>query len=286
MIVFPNCKINLGLHILNKREDGYHNLETVFYPLPLKDALEVVRRDGGLQTIDDSAATHHSPLTTHVSFSATGLPIAGNEANNLCIKAYQLLKKDFPALPPIQMHLHKAIPMGAGLGGGSSDGAFALKLLNDKFQLGLSTQQLIVYALQLGSDCPFFIINKACYATGRGELLKTVNLDLSAYKFAIVNPGIHVNTGWAFSQLCLSDSDRPNLKQIIQQPIETWKDQLINDFEEAVSKAYPEIASIKQQLYNAGAVFASMTGSGSTVFGIFEKEPALKFTESYLYKII
>lgn len=291
MIVFPNCKINLGLHILNKREDGYHNLETVFYPLQWRDALEVVRGDDGRQTADDSAATHNSPLTTHISFSSTGLLIAGDEKNNLCIKAYHLLKKDFPALPPVQMHLHKAIPTGAGLGGGSADGAFALKLLNDKFQLGLSTQQLIDYALHLGSDCPFFIINKPCFATGRGELLETVELDLSAYKFAIVNPGIHVNTGWAFANLS-GRSKRPDseqktdLKHIIQQPISTWKDQLTNDFEEPVSKAHPEIASIKQQLYDAGAVYASMTGSGSTVFGIFEKEPALKFAESYLCKII
>ncbi|HLP37791.1 4-(cytidine 5'-diphospho)-2-C-methyl-D-erythritol kinase [Lacibacter sp.] len=283
MIVFPNCKINLGLHILNKREDGYHNLETVFYPVQLRDALEVVKRDDGRQTTDD---THNSPLTTHISFSSTGLTIAGDEANNLCIKAYQLLKKDFPSLPPVQMHLHKAIPMGAGLGGGSADGAFALKLLNDKFQLGLSTQQLIDYALQLGSDCPFFIVNKPCYATGRGEKLEAVELDLSAYHFAVVNPGIHVNTGWAFAQLNINGSARPDLKAIIQQPIETWKEQLINDFEEAVSKAHPEIATIKQQLYDAGAVYASMTGSGSTVFGIFKEMPQLKFPESYLYKLI
>jgi len=304
MIVFPNCKINLGLHILNKREDGYHNLETVFYPLPLKDALEVIRRDDGAQTTDDSKTLSEPvPQTAgvegsvgdiersrdnDVSFSATGFTIAGDEANNLCIKAYHLLKKDFPSLPPVQMHLHKAIPMGAGLGGGSSDGAFALKLLNDKFQLGLSTQQLIDHALQLGSDCPFFIINKACYATGRGEFLETVELDLSAYHFAIVNPGIHVNTRWAFSQLDLSDTDRPDLKQIIQQPIETWKDQLINDFEEPVSKAHPEIATIKQQLYDAGAAYASMTGSGSTVFGIFEKTETINniFKKDYFQIIL
>ena len=286
MIVFPNCKINLGLHILNKREDGYHNLETVFYPVQLRDALEVVRRDDGRQMTDD---THHSPLTTHessITFSSTGLTIAGDPETNLCIKAYRLLKEDFPALPPVQMHLHKAIPMGAGLGGGSADGAFALKLLDDKFQLGLSTQQLIDYALQLGSDCPFFILNKPCYATGRGEILESVELDLSAYHFAIVNPGIHVNTGWAFAQLNINGSARTDLKAIIQQPIETWKDQLINDFEEPVSKAHPEIGTIKQQLYDAGAVYASMTGSGSTVFGIFEKDPKLTFDEKYLYKVI
>lgn len=287
MIVFPNCKINLGLHILNKREDGYHNLETVFYPVQLRDALEVVRRDDGRQTTD---GTHLSPITTHISFSSSGLPIAGDEANNLCIKAYRLLKKDFPSLPPVQMHLHKAIPMGAGLGGGSADGAFALKLLNEKFQLNLTNKQLIAYALQLGSDCPFFILNKPCYATGRGELLEPVQLDLSAYKFAVVNPGIHVNTGWAFGQLNLSgrsaeSEQRPDLKQIIQQPISTWKQQLINDFEAPVCKAHPEIAAIKHHLYDEGALYASMTGSGSTVFGIFEKEPELKFSGNCFFKI-
>lgn len=313
MLLFPNCKINLGLHILNKREDGYHNLETVFYPVKWRDALEVIRRDDGRQTMDDSktlseredSETLSGPVPqtagvegsveviersrdNEVTFSNTGLPIPGDEANNLCIKAYHLLKKDFPSLPPVQMHLHKAIPMGAGLGGGSADAAFALKLLNDLFQLKLSTQQLIDYALQLGSDCPFFIINKPCFATGRGEILETVELDLSAYHFAIVNPGIHVNTGWAFAQLNIrSDHETwADLRTIIQQPIETWKDQLINDFEEPVSKAHPEIATIKQQLYNAGAVYASMTGSGSTVFGVFEKEPELKLNEKYLYKNI
>lgn len=289
MLSFPNCKINLGLQILNKREDGYHNLATVFYPLPLKDALEVVRRDDGetLSEVEGSAGVIERSRENGVTFSSTGLPIAGDTTNNLCVKAYNLLQKDFPSLPPVLMHLHKAIPMGAGLGGGSADGAFALKLLNEKFQLGLSTQQLIDYALQLGSDCPFFIINKPCFATGRGEVMEEVELDLSAYKFAIVNPGIHVNTGWAFAQLNLSGrSEHPDPKQIIQQPISSWKDQLINDFEEPVCKAHPEIATIKQELYNAGAVYASMTGSGSTVFGMFKKEPELKFDEKFLYKLI
>ncbi|RXK62061.1 4-(cytidine 5'-diphospho)-2-C-methyl-D-erythritol kinase [Lacibacter luteus] len=291
MLSFPNCKINLGLQILNKREDGYHDLATVFYPLPLKDALEVVRRDDGRLTTDDSKTSDDSPLTTHessIDFSSTGLEIAGDQANNLCVKAYHLLKKDFPTLPPVQMHLHKAIPMGAGLGGGSADGAFALKLLNEKFQLNLTDEQLIAYALQLGSDCPFFILNKPCYATGRGELLEPIALDLSAYRFAIVNPGIHVNTGWAFTQLQLrSDHETwADLRTIIQQPISTWKEQLINDFEEPVSKAHPEIAALKQQLYDAGAVYASMTGSGSTVFGMFEREPELKFDQTYFFKII
>ena len=276
MIVFPNCKINLGLHILNKREDGFHNLETIFYPLPLKDALEVIRNEE--QHADE------------VVFRNSGNLVEADTQNNLCIKAYDLLKKDFPTLPSIQMHLHKTIPMGAGLGGGSSDGAFTLKLLNEKFQLGLSTQQLINYALQLGSDCPFFIINQPVFATGRGELMETVELELSAYQFAIINPGIHINTGWAFEQLKIrSDHEAgADLKSIIQQPVSTWKNQLINEFEEPVCKQYPEIATIKQQLYNAGAVYASMTGSGSTMFGIFSKDqkPALSFPPSYLYRLI
>jgi len=313
MIVFPNCKINLGLKILNKREDGYHNLETVFYPVGVKDALEVIRADDGPQTTDHSKTANDLTSEPYrarsndvpVKFSSTGLSIAGDEANNLCIKAYHLLKKDFPSLPPVEMHLHKAIPMGAGLGGGSADGAFMLKLLNEQFQLGLSTQQLINYALQLGSDCPFFIINKPCFATGRGEVLEPIELDLSAYHFAIVNPGIHVNTGWAFEQsgrlstppnqsgkLQRPDSStsdiRPDSRQIVQQPISTWKDQLINDFEEPVSKAHPEIAHIKQKLYDAGAVYASMSGSGSTVFGIFENPTpvAQRFEKHYYVKVI
>ncbi len=295
MLVFPNCKINLGLQILNKREDGFHNLATIFYPVQLKDVLEIIQKDDGQQLTDHYSTTaHNSKLKTQNSkliFTSSGLEIAGDEQNNLCIKAYNLLKKEFPSLPPVQMHLHKAIPMGAGLGGGSSDGAFALKLLNEKFQLGLSKEHLIGYALQLGSDCPFFIINKPCYATGRGEILEPVDLDLSAYQFVIVNPGIHVHTGWAFEQLKIQSSDsleRPDLRKIIQQPITTWKDELKNDFEEVVCKEHSEIATIKQQLYDAGALYASMTGSGSTVFGIFEKEMKfdINFKGDYFFRWI
>jgi 4-diphosphocytidyl-2-C-methyl-D-erythritol kinase len=311
MIVFPNCKINLGLQILNKREDGYHNLATVFYPVQWKDVVEVIRRDDGWQMKDESktlsgvegsveSIERSRDANQYIEFTSSGLKIAGDPANNLCIKAYHLLKKEFSSLPPVHMHLHKTIPMGAGLGGGSADGAFTLKLLNDKFQLGLSEQQLIDYSLQLGSDCPFFILNKPCYATGRGEMLEEVDLDLSAYKFVIVNPGIHVNTGWAFANLSgrfgRPDSEqdyktsgrleRPDLRTIIQQPIIKWKDQLINDFEEPVCKAHPEIAAIKDKLYNAGALYASMTGSGSTVFGVFEKYSQLvfDFQKDYLVK--
>lgn len=252
MLLFPNCKINLGLHILNKREDGFHNLETVFYPISINDALEII-----------------PAADTDLQFSQTGLTVEGNEADNICVKAYHLLKKDFPQLPGAKMHLHKAIPMGAGLGGGSADGAFALQLLNTIFKLQLTQQQLINYALQLGSDCPFFIINQPCFATGRGEIMEPVPLDLSAYKIAIINPRIHVNTGWAFSQLTPAVPAK-SIQQIITQPIQTWKDEMKNDFEDVVFAAHPSIKSIKETLYNSGALYAAMSGSGSTVFGIFK----------------
>jgi 4-diphosphocytidyl-2-C-methyl-D-erythritol kinase len=273
MIVFPNCKINLGLNIIRKRDDGFHDLETVFYPLMISDALEAVK---------STVNSQQSIYSNEIAFSSTGLVIDGNPSNNLCVKAYNLLKQDFPQLPSVQMHLHKAIPMGAGLGGGSADGAFALKLLNDKFNLNLSTQQLIDYALQLGSDCPFFILNKPCFATSRGEIMNEISLDLSAYKFVIVNPGIHVNTAWAFSNITPS-APKKSIAQIIEQPVSTWKNELINDFELAVSNIHPAISSSKEQLYAAGAHYASMSGSGSTLFGIFNKEsnPVLDFPPSY-----
>jgi 4-diphosphocytidyl-2-C-methyl-D-erythritol kinase len=256
MVLFPNCKINLGLNILRKREDGYHAIETVFYPVALKDALEGIK--SGVSTREG------------IAFHSSGLQVAGEAVDNLCVKAYQLLKKDFPELPAVQLHLHKIIPMGAGLGGGSADGAFSLTLLNQLCGLNLSQQQLMQYALQLGSDCPFFILNKPCLASGRGEIMEEITLDLSQYQLVIVNPGIHVSTAFAFSQI------RPrvptqSIADIIQLPIRQWKEGLVNDFEKTVSTAHPEIGSIKGELYNKGAVYASMTGSGSTVFGLFEK---------------
>ncbi|MDD2793100.1 MAG: 4-(cytidine 5'-diphospho)-2-C-methyl-D-erythritol kinase [Sediminibacterium sp.] len=264
MVVFPNCKINLGLHITGKRPDGYHELETVFYPVQLRDALEIVH------------ASTEEP--EGIRFTASGLPIPGNSTSNLCVKAYRLLKKDYPELPSIQMHLHKMIPMGAGLGGGSSDGAFALKLLSNKFQLPLHPDQLIQYAAQLGSDCPFFILNQPCYGTGRGELLTPVELDLSGYKFVLVHPGIHVSTKWAFEQLTPAKSPRP-ITDILQQPITQWKGELVNDFEAPILNAYPDIAAIKQALYQDGALYASMSGSGSAVFGIYPAEQSIGIQE-------
>ena len=276
MIVFPNCKINLGLHILNKREDGFHNLETVFYPIALTDALEIMPNPNG---------------NTEIEFTASGLTVAGDASDNLCIKAYHVVKKDFPQIPPVKIHLHKAIPMGAGVGGGSADAAFMLKLLNDKFKLDISTEKLMDYGLQLGSDCPFFIKNKPCLATGRGEVLEEVSIDLSTYKIILINPGIHVNTGWAFTQLAeiLRQTNRhpKSVKALISQPIETWKADLSNDFEMPVLAAHPQIKEIKDSLYEQGAIYAAMSGSGSSVFGIFDKniEPSFK-KDNYFIKII
>lgn len=272
MVLFPNCKINLGLHILRKRSDGFHDLETVFYPIPLQDAVEVIQ--------------HPHPITD-VEFSASGLKVDGNVSDNICVKAYHLLKKDFPQLPAVKMHLHKTIPMGAGLGGGSADGAFTLLLLNKKFNLGLGEAALIDYALQLGSDCPFFIRNAPCYATGRGEVMENIALDLSAYNFVLVNPQIHINTGWAFSQIRPS-AERPSLKETVQKPVEEWKALLTNDFEDAVFAKHPAIKECKDVLYAAGAVYASMTGSGSTVFGLFAKdaEPVFGFPADYFVKTL
>jgi 4-diphosphocytidyl-2-C-methyl-D-erythritol kinase len=257
MVRFPNCKINLGLNVTSKRPDGYHNLETVFYPILLRDALEIIQ-------------------SNELHFDVTGLTVNGNIEDNLCWKAYQLLKQDFTQLPPLKVHLHKAIPMGAGLGGGSSNGAFMLRMINEKFRLNLDESALINYALQLGSDCPFFIINEPCFATGRGENLERVNLDLSAFKIIIINPGIHVSTKEAFSKLTPKPSTR-SIKEIIQLPVSTWKDELQNDFETAIFDLYPAVKQIKEEMYLKGALYASMTGTGSTVYGIFPKAAEVNF---------
>ncbi|MBD0374169.1 MAG: 4-(cytidine 5'-diphospho)-2-C-methyl-D-erythritol kinase [Flavisolibacter sp.] len=270
MVVFPNCKINLGLHILQKRDDGFHDLETIFYPIPLSDALEIVHSDNPMKTLD---------------FSITGRASEALKEDNICIKAYQLIKGDYSTLPPLKMHLHKVIPTGAGLGGGSADGAFTLLLLNKRFELNISEEKLSEYAARLGSDCSFFIKNVPCYATGRGEQLEEVKLDLSTYKFIIVNPGIHIQTAWAFSQI-KPLLNRKSLKEIITEPIESWKENLSNDFEPVIFSSFPEIESIKKSLYDAGAVYASLSGSGASVYGIFNKAHAvtLSFPPHYFVK--
>ena len=270
MIVFPNCKINLGLHILQKRADGFHDLETVFYPIPLQDALEIVQ---------------DSSYANGIQFTSSGLVVDARPEDNICVKAYKLLEKDHPGLPAVKMHLHKVIPTGAGLGGGSSDGAFALKLLNTKFSLGLNENDLIDYALQLGSDCPFFIKNQSCFATGRGERMETITLHLAAYKIILVNPRIHIPTKEAFSRI-IPNNERRSIRDIVGEPVEQWKDILKNDFEDSVFNLHPEIGQIKHKLYLEGAVYASMTGSGSSVYGLFKKDaqPKFNFPSGYFVK--
>jgi 4-diphosphocytidyl-2-C-methyl-D-erythritol kinase len=251
MVLFPNCKINLGLKILRKREDGFHDLETVFYPLPVRDVLEAVRAE-------------------EPSFDSAGLPIPGDPSHNLCLRAFHLLKKDFPTLPAVHIHLYKHIPIGAGLGGGSSDGAFTLQLLNTQFQLGLTAEQLHGYAVQLGSDCPFFLLNTPCLGKGRGERLTPLALDLGSWSFLIVHPGLHISTARAFS-LCEPDAVGRPLAELVAQPVSSWAGGLVNDFEGPVFREYPSLRLIKEQLYRRGAIYAALTGSGSSLFGIFEK---------------
>jgi 4-diphosphocytidyl-2-C-methyl-D-erythritol kinase len=239
---------------VEKRSDGYHNLETVFYPLPLTDALEIIT-DPGVDNTD---------------FTLSGLPVAGDPATNLCVKAWRLLKADYAQLPGVKIHLHKNIPMGAGLGGGSSDGAATLVLLNQKYNLGISETQLSAYALQLGSDCPFFIYNKPAFGQQRGEMLTPLHIDLSNYSFLIVNPGVYISTAQAFSRIKPAAA-QAQLQHTITAPVEEWRNTVTNDFELPAFFYYPELTAIKEWLYETGALYASMTGSGSCFFGIFPK---------------
>lgn len=266
MISFPNCKINLGLHVVNKRADGFHDIETVFHPVTWCDALEVIENPGGTSSFD---------------YSQSGLLIEGSLQGNIIFKAWQDICK-ITSVPPIKLHLHKNIPMGAGLGGGSSDAAFFIKLLNDKFNLALSIDQQKRIASTLGSDCAFFIENKPVMAVGRGDLFSEIKLDLSSYYILVVFPGVHSNTKEAYSGLTPTQPTY-NLKEVIQNhPVHEWKDLLVNDFEKTVFKRFPEIKQLKETLYSKGAIYASMSGSGSAVYGIFDREPDIDFPPNYL----
>ncbi len=259
MICFPNAKINLGLNILNKRNDGYHNLETVFFPVPWCDILEIIVCEKNEKTF----------------FKSTGNEIPGSENNNLCLKAYNLLKEEFE-LSEVRIHLHKIIPSGAGLGGGSSDAAFTLLTLNQLFQLGLSNEKLISYALKLGSDCPFFIENSPVFASGRGEVMEPINLSLPGYYIVLVMPKVHVSTAMAFKGI-QPEIPPVSLSSLVQEPIKKWKSLIKNDFEQTIFKNFPEIAELKERLYKTGAIYASMSGSGACVYGIFENESRINF---------
>jgi 4-diphosphocytidyl-2-C-methyl-D-erythritol kinase len=255
MLQFPNAKINLGLYITNRRSDGYHDLETVFFPVShIQDALEIIPCKG----------------TTN-SLNMSGLAVDGDQKSNLVWKAYELLKQAFPdRVSDLDIYLHKAIPMGAGLGGGSADGAFALKMINELCNLQLSQTELEQYALTLGSDCPFFIRNTPQFATSRGEIMEPISLDLTAYRIKVICPGIHVSTREAFSQI----KPKPvpfDLRKLTELSVASWKDHISNDFEAPVFKVHPQLKEKKETLYAEGAVYASMSGSGSALFGLFKK---------------
>ncbi|HNZ70117.1 MAG: 4-(cytidine 5'-diphospho)-2-C-methyl-D-erythritol kinase [Bacteroidota bacterium] len=253
MISFPNAKINLGLHVVERRSDGYHNLESLFYPVELCDILEVIPGE-------------------RFGFQSTGLTIEGPEEENLVVRAWRLLQKRFD-LPPVRIHLHKVIPIGAGLGGGSSDGAFMLKMANDLFMLGMTEAKLEEMAAALGADCPFFIGNRAALATGTGNILQPVDLDLSGYKIVIVKPPLAVSTGMAYKVVTPRRPDH-TVAEVVTRPVEEWKELLVNDFEEHVFAMFPEIGTIREELFRLGAVYASMSGSGSSVYGLFREIPS------------
>ncbi|MGQ7867970.1 4-(cytidine 5'-diphospho)-2-C-methyl-D-erythritol kinase [Sunxiuqinia sp. sy24] len=251
MITYPIAKINLGLLVTGKRPDGFHNIETIFYPVPIQDALEVVVSDVFNITI-------------------SGIDLNEDPEKNLVVKAYQLLKADFQ-LPPVNIHLHKNIPVGAGLGGGSSDAAYMLLLLNELFQLELTEEQLLNYALQLGSDCPFFIRHKPAFAQGRGELIEEIALNLAGYYLVVVKPSIHISTPEAYQDIVPAMS-RISLKALVHFPLSKWKGNLQNQFEHSVFVNHPEVKEIKEKLYQLGAAFALMSGSGSAVYGLFRSD--------------
>ena len=271
MLCFPNAKINLGLNVVYRRSDGYHELETIFYPVEIKDALEIV------PTKEELADNQRYRLFQ------SGLAIQGNEDDNLVIKALKLISRDH-ILPAIDIHLLKKTPFGAGLGGGSANAAAMLKMMNKMFELDYSNEQLINLAAKLGADCPFFIKNTPVFATGIGEKMEDIELNLSNYHFVLIKPDISINTGLAYSMIT---PKRPevSLKEIVKMPPEQWKGLMINDFETPIFKKHPQINDIKQQLYELGAVYASMSGSGSSVYGFFNKMPQIDnlFTDHFVW---
>ena len=277
MLVFPNAKINLGLYVTGNRPDGYHDVETVFYPLPLCDVLEVVPRrgmtasSGGANLLTGAAAPDVERGfvldTPDCRMALSGIPVEGDPETNLCVRAYRMLAGEF-RLPPVDIALHKQIPSGAGLGGGSSDGAYMLTVLNRLFGLCLDGPRLAAYASRLGSDCAFFLRNSPAVGTGRGEVLTPVDVSLSGYYLVLLTPDVHVRTADAYRQVVLRRPE-PSLETVMTRPPESWPEVLCNDFESSVFRQFPLIATLKQRLYQAGACYASMSGSGSSVFGLF-----------------
>ena len=268
MLTFPNAKLNLGLYVTQRRPDGFHTLESVFVPLPWTDALELL----------PAAPGHPTSLTL------TGRSIPGDPATNLCIRAYELLQADYPELPPVQLYLHKIVPIGAGLGGGSADAAFALRAANDLFSLNLSVETLEGYARCLGSDCAFFIQNKPVLALERGDVFAEISLHLTGMACVVVYPNLHISTAEAYARISPQPPQHP-LREALAQPMSTWRDTVSNDFETALTPNYPVLAEIKQQLYAAGATYASLSGSGSAVYGLWETDEPAAMTWPAAYAV-
>ncbi|MFC2118858.1 4-(cytidine 5'-diphospho)-2-C-methyl-D-erythritol kinase [Bacteroidota bacterium] len=256
MLLFPNTKINIGLNITEKRNDGFHNIESLLYPIGLSDILEVVEMSG-------------SPGNSGYKFNQTGYKLDIPTEKNLCVKAYNLLSGYYD-LPAVSIHLHKIVPTGSGLGGGSSDAVYILKVLNEMFFLDIQESKMIEFSSMLGSDCPFFVKNQASFVKGRGEIISNSDLKLSGLFLTLVIPGIHIDTKFAYSIVKPKKPDK-SIEEIIKYPLSRWKGLLKNDFEKEIFRVSPEIGFIKQELYNMGAIYASMTGSGSSVYGIFKK---------------
>jgi 4-diphosphocytidyl-2-C-methyl-D-erythritol kinase len=268
MLTFPNAKLNLGLYVTERRPDGYHTLESVFLPLPWTDVLEVLPAPKGQEA---------------TSLKLTGRPIPGDPATNLCLKAYELLKADYPQLPAAQMQLHKLVPIGAGLGGGSADAAFALRAVSEVFGLNLPADTLENYARRLGADCAFFIRNQPRLALEKGDVFEDIALNLAGTPCVVVYPGLHISTAEAYARIVPKAPKHP-LREALAQPMATWRTTVSNDFETALAPAHPVLMDIKQQLYAAGATYASLSGSGSAVYGLFEgvgEAPALTWPSEY-----
>ena len=264
MIRFPQAKINLGLRILEKRSDGYHEIDSCMYPIGIEDIIEVI-------------PNYSEQL--HVS----GLLVNGEVTTNLCWKAYQLIKERYK-IPSTYLHLNKQIPMGAGLGGGSSDASAVLLMLNECYQLGISLKQLEEMAAELGSDCPFFIESKPKMVSGRGEIMDPVTIDLSGYYLKVINPGIHIGTAEAYAGVSPYRGGK-TVREVVEGPNENWKKELVNDFEHSVFQRNPLLAAIKNELYAEGAVYAAMSGSGSTLFGVFNQQPTSSYS-NYFERIL
>ena len=276
MICFPNAKINLGLNIVSRRSNGYHNIETVFYPVDLRDALEVLPSDG--------SEGESGSISGDYRLILYGDPVEGNKNDNLVIRAINLIKSE-RELPKIDIHLIKRIPSGAGLGGGSADAAFMLKLLNDKLELGYRIDELKAFAAKIGADCPFFLHNKPAFATGIGDVIEPVDVDLSDYNLLIVKPDVLISTKTAYSMITPRQPE-VSVKDIVKKPVEEWNNLMKNDFETSLFKKYPQICELKEKLLEMGAVYSSMSGSGSAVYAIFDSKPVTEgvFGDNFVWK--